>query len=61
MVINNAHVREALNNAGAVLVRANGHLVFRLPNGKMLTVSRSASDRRAVKNILADIRRLQRA
>lgn len=51
-------VLEELKAAHAVLVRHNGkHEVWRLPNGSIITVSRTASDRRALLNIKGDIRR----
>ena len=51
------NVETALANAGAVYVRTGKHYIFRLPNGRTVTVSRSASDTRSERNILADIRR----
>jgi hypothetical protein len=49
-------VTEALKRAGAVLVRANRHEVYALPNGKKLTVASTPSDRRAEENMLRDLR-----
>jgi len=34
-----------LNEVGAVFVRRNKHEIWRLPNGKTLTISSSSSDR----------------
>lgn len=41
---------------GATLSQGR-HLKLRLANGRLVTISRTASDRRAIKNIEADIRR----
>jgi hypothetical protein len=51
-------VDELLNENGAVLVRQNKHLVYRLPNGQNFVVAKTSSDReRAAKNNLSDLRR----
>ena len=50
-------VRQALNRAGAVLVRQRTHLVFRLANGRKLVMAATPSDRRHwEQNVLRDIR-----
>jgi hypothetical protein len=47
-----------LEESGAVLVRQNRHLVYRLPNGKNFVVAKTSSDPdRAAKNSLSDLRR----
>jgi hypothetical protein len=46
--------------AGGVLVRQTNHLVYRLPNGKTFTFGATPSDRRAVMNNRAKLRRLLR-
>lgn len=47
-----------LHESGAVLVRQNKHLVYRLPNGKNFVVAKTSSDpERAAKNGLSDLRR----
>lgn len=43
---------------GAVLVRQSKHDIWRLPNGRLLTVSHSISDRRGFQNVMGDLRRL---
>lgn len=52
--------REMLKDLGAVLVRTKKHDVYRLPNGQMVTLAHSASDHRAEKNQIRDIRRAMR-
>lgn len=47
----------ALKQAKATLVRTGKHEIWKLPNGNVITVSRSASDRRAILNVKGDIRR----
>ena len=50
-------VRQALNRAGAMLVRQRTHLVFRLANGRTLVMAATPSDRRHwEQNVLRDIR-----
>ena len=51
---------DALRAAGAVLVRESKHRVYRLPNGRALVISKTASDWRAEQNMLRDLRRLLR-
>ena len=52
-------VRAALAAAGAELIRSKNHPIFRFPNGKQMSMSLTASDSaRAIKNQLADIRRI---
>jgi hypothetical protein len=47
-----------LEESGAVLVRQNKHLVYRLPNGKNFVVAKTPSDPdRGAKNSLSDLRR----
>ena len=47
-----------LDESGAVLVRQNKHLVYRLPNGKNFVGAKTSSDPdRAAKNSLSDLRR----
>jgi len=53
-----SEIRDALQVAGAVLVRTGKHRVYRLPNGQTLVTSNSASDWRAEKNMLRDLKRL---
>lgn len=55
-----SRIEDALDAAGAVLIRNNPHRVYKLRSGAMLTISNSPSDHRAQMNILADIRRLSR-
>lgn len=47
---------EALDDAGAVLIRQTTHAIFRLPNGHNVVVSKTPSDWRTTKNKLAEIR-----
>jgi hypothetical protein len=47
-----------LQESGAVLIRQNKHLVYRLPNGKNFVAAKTSSDpERAAKNSLSDLRR----
>jgi hypothetical protein len=57
MRIKSPRIRAALRACGAVLVRETNHHVFRLPNGTMMTIAKSASDHRAEQNVLADLKR----
>jgi hypothetical protein len=50
-------VSRLLAEAGAVLVRQNKHLVYRLPNGNMFTRNKTPSDHRTPLNELSDLRR----
>lgn len=50
-------VRQALANAGAVLVRSHRHLVYRLPNGRTVSVACTAGDWRTAKNTIRVIKR----
>ncbi len=48
----------AVENAGwAIGTRASGHLVFSGPRGELVIGSSTPSDHRAMKNLLADLRR----
>lgn len=49
-------VRQALQDAGAILVRHNRHLIYKMPNGIQLTFSSSPS-RDQTKYQLRDIER----
>lgn len=53
-------VREALRDAGAELVRLGRHFIFRLPNGRTVTVSGTPGDHRATQNTLRDIEAARR-
>ena len=47
-----------LAQSGAVLIRQNKHLVYRLPNGRNFVAAKTSSDpERAAKNGLSDLRR----
>jgi len=45
---------------GGVLVRSKKHLVYKMPDGFTITVSRTASCARALRNIHADISRWEK-
>lgn len=47
-----------LRESGAVLVRKNRHLVYRLPNGQMYTMAATPSDFRAADNQLRQLRKV---
>lgn len=49
-------VNRLLNEYGAVLVRQNKHLVYRLPNGRVFTRVKTPSDHRTPLNELSDLR-----
>jgi hypothetical protein len=53
-------INALLEQAGAVLVRAKNHKVYRLPNGRNFVVSQSPSDYRAAQNQLCVLRRVLR-
>jgi hypothetical protein len=53
-------VEKALKDSGAVLHRISKHFIYKFPNGALVTISVSASDKRAELNQLADIRRALR-
>jgi hypothetical protein len=42
---------------GAQLIRQNKHLVYRLPNGKRLVMSKTPSDQRSILNTISDLKR----
>lgn len=46
-----------LKEAGAVLVRQSKHAVWRLPNGAQVVTAVSPSDRKALQNMRAQIKR----
>jgi hypothetical protein len=50
-------VTKMLNEHGAVLIRQNKHLVYRLPNGRVFTRVKTPSDHRTPLNELSDLRR----
>lgn len=50
--------RRLLRESRAELVASGKHLKFRLPNGRILVMSRTPSDHRAWQNILRDLKRL---
>lgn len=50
-------VQQALNEANAKLVRENKHYVYKLPNGAVLTMSKTASCPFAERHQLADLNR----
>ncbi len=51
-------IERLLEESGAVLVRQNKHLVYRLPNGKNFVAAKTSSDPdRAAKNNLSELRR----
>ena len=43
---------------GFTLVRQKRHLIFKHPSGKIITTSKSSSDKRALKNIESTIKNL---
>jgi len=49
-------VTKLLNEYGAVLVRQNKHLVYRLPNGRVFTRVKTPGDHRTPLNELSDLR-----
>ena len=52
-------LQQALDEAGAVLHRQTTHLIFRLPSGQQLVVSKTPADRRACAANLSILRRLR--
>jgi predicted RNA binding protein YcfA (HicA-like mRNA interferase family) len=53
-------VDKMITGMGYKLIRSKRHLIYQHPCGAMLTVSKTASDHRAVRNIMADAKRLLR-
>lgn len=49
---------DKLKECNAELVRSKRHLIYRLPNGATLVVSKSPSDKRAMQNVLKELARL---
>jgi hypothetical protein len=49
-------LEEALCEAGAVLVRQRKHYIYRLPSGRIVSVPRSPSDWRTVRNKISELR-----
>ena len=49
-------VQALLDEAKAILIRHNKHLVYRLPNGRTITISATPSD----PNVVWEIKRLLR-
>jgi len=47
-----------LDQAGAVVERQNKHIVYKLANGRKLTLSKTPSDHRAILNTISDLKRL---
>ena len=47
-----------LRKIGAVKLRESSHVIWKLPNGSLVTMAQTASDTRAVKNQVALIERL---
>lgn len=53
-----AHVARALDDAGwAIGMRGSGHIAFTGPKGELVIGPSTPSDHRAVKNLLANLRR----
>lgn len=53
-------VLEQLKRAGAWLVRAHKHQVWRLPDGRNFVMSSSPSDHRAAQNQMRTLKRMLR-
>jgi hypothetical protein len=53
-------IDNALKAHGAILVRQSKHKIWRLPNGRLITVSRSISDRKGYQNVMGDLKRCMR-
>jgi hypothetical protein len=51
-------LQRLLEHAGAILLRSDGHAVYRLLDGQTYTISSTPSDFRAVRNRVAELRRL---
>lgn len=59
-VMKNELVRIIEKNGG-VLVRSKRHNVFKMPDGKIVVVSQSPSDKRASKNLRSWVKRWKRS
>lgn len=53
-------IRLAIKRGYTVEVRNNGHYKFTAPSGKFFFTSSTPSDRRALDNILADMKRAEK-
>lgn len=54
-------LKAMLNQHGAVLCRQRKHLIYKLPDGRILTVSATGSDsQHGARNALADLKRMVR-
>lgn len=53
-------IQQQLKRAGAKLVRQHKHQVWRLPDGRNFVMTATASDHRAEKNQIRDLRRMLR-
>jgi predicted RNA binding protein YcfA (HicA-like mRNA interferase family) len=53
-------LKEALREHGAVLAREGRHQIYRLPNGRQVVISKSASDYRGVRNAISLVKRMAR-
>ena len=51
-------VEKALKECGAEFIRRNRHKIYRLPNGKIFTLSTTSSDRNAEKVQLSLLKKL---
>ena len=55
--IRNKKVREALQDGGWLLTRSTNHYVFKRADGAAVTISKTPSDARAYKKVIADLKR----
>lgn len=53
-------IQQQLKRCGAKLVRQHKHQVWRLPDGRNFVMANTASDHRAEKNQMRDLRRMLR-
>lgn len=54
-------LKAMLDQHGAVLCRQKKHLIYKFPDGRILTVSQTGSDsQRGMMNALADLKRMVR-
>lgn len=55
------NVMHQIKEAGGVLIRRKKHSIYKFPNGKIISVSSTPSDRRAVENVLQTLRKQTRS
>lgn len=53
-------LKRVIEETGATLVRQKNHLIYRLPNGRIVSVAKTGSDWRGIDASIRDFRRMSR-